>query len=96
MREDPSLWRHIDNSRFIPFGNRFKDIGIAIVDRLAGHDHTNTAAVRSIVGFSMLIQGKVTDIVTIYFQFPNFPYMLVGAVVSACGIALGTFWNKRK
>lgn len=36
------------------------------------------------------------DIVTIYFQFPNFPYMIVGAIISACGIALGTFWNKRK
>lgn len=36
------------------------------------------------------------DMVTITFQFPNFPYMIVGAIISACGIALGTFWNKRK
>lgn len=36
------------------------------------------------------------DMVTITFQFPNFAYMFVGAAISACGIALGTFWNKRK
>ena len=36
------------------------------------------------------------DLVTITFQFPNFSYMLVGAVISACGIASGKFWNKRK
>ena len=36
------------------------------------------------------------DMVTITFQFPNFAYMFVGAAISACGIVLGTFWNKRK
>ena len=36
------------------------------------------------------------DMVTITFQFPNFPYMIVGAIISAFGITLGTFWNKRK
>ncbi len=36
------------------------------------------------------------DIVTITFQFPNFTYMVIGAILSACGIGLGTLWNKKK
>ena len=30
------------------------------------------------------------------FIFPDFTYMLIGAVISAVGITVGTVWNKRK
>lgn len=30
------------------------------------------------------------------FLFPNFRYMLVGVLIAACGISVGTFWRKMK
>lgn len=35
------------------------------------------------------------DISTLTFQFPNFPYMFIGVLISVCGIVLGTFWKKK-
>lgn len=32
---------------------------------------------------------------TFSFSFPNFMYMLVGIIVSICGIGIGTFWKKK-
>lgn len=29
------------------------------------------------------------------FRFPNFGYMLIGIIVAACGICVGSFWNKK-
>ena len=29
------------------------------------------------------------------FRFPNFGYMLIGIIVAACGIFIGSFWNKK-
>ena len=33
---------------------------------------------------------------TYTFRFPNFGYMLIGIIVAACGICVGSFWNKNK
>lgn len=35
------------------------------------------------------------DMVTFTFLFPNFMYMVVGIIVSFCGIVLGNLWRKR-
>ena len=32
---------------------------------------------------------------TFTFRLPNFMYMVVGIIVSICGIGIGTFWRKR-
>ena len=63
MREYSALGRHIYNALFIPFGNIFDNTLVAIVYGLAGHYHTNTAAVGSIVRFSVLVRRKVADVV---------------------------------
>ncbi len=36
------------------------------------------------------------DIATFMFRFPNLGYMVIGIVVSVCGIAVGNMWRKRK
>lgn len=35
------------------------------------------------------------DMVTFTFIFPNFMYMVVGIIVSVCGIIVGNFWRKK-
>ena len=32
---------------------------------------------------------------TYTFRFPNFGYMLIGIIVAACGICVGSFWGKK-
>ena len=35
------------------------------------------------------------DMATFTFRFPNFMYMVVGMMISACGIGIGTLWKKK-
>lgn len=36
-----------------------------------------------------------SDIATYTVRFPNFEYMLIGAIVATCGICIGSFLNKK-
>lgn len=35
------------------------------------------------------------DTATFTFRFPNLMYMVVGIIVSVCGIGIGTLWKKK-
>lgn len=37
---------------------------------------------------------QMADTAAYTFRFPNFPYMAVGIVISACGLTTGTIWRK--
>lgn len=41
-------------------------------------------------------ENLVEGTATFTFCFPNFAYMVVGVIVSAVGIVIGTFWRKKK
>ena len=47
------------------------------------------------VPYTEFVSEIGTDIATFTFRFPNFMYMVVGIIISVCGIGIGTFWKKK-
>lgn len=47
------------------------------------------------VPYTEFVSEMGTDIATFTFRFPNFMYMVVGIIISVCGIGIGTFWKKK-
>ena len=47
------------------------------------------------VPYTQYIEDLATGTATFTFRFPNFLYMVVGIIISACGIGLGTLWRKK-
>ncbi|MBQ4047349.1 MAG: helix-turn-helix transcriptional regulator [Clostridia bacterium] len=39
--------------------------------------------------------AEAMGIATFSFRFPNFGYMVIGILISLCGIGIGIFWRKR-
>ena len=45
------------------------------------------------VPYTEFVEG--TGTATVAFRFPNLMYMVVGIIVSICGIGVGTLWKKK-
>lgn len=47
------------------------------------------------VPYTEFVSEMRTDVATFTFRFPNVTYMVVGIVISICGIVIGTLWKKK-
>ena len=47
------------------------------------------------VPYTQYVEGLTADTVTFTFHFPNFIYMAVGIIISACGIRIGKLLARR-
>jgi len=47
------------------------------------------------VPYTQYVESKAAGTATFIFRFPNFMYMVVGIIVSTCGIGIGNLWRKK-
>lgn len=47
------------------------------------------------VPYTKYVEDMITGTATFTFLFPNFRYMVVGIIVSTCGIGIGNLWRKK-
>ena len=47
------------------------------------------------VPYTQYVEDLTAGTATFTFRFPNFTYMVVGIIISTCGIGIGTRWRKK-
>ena len=47
------------------------------------------------VPYTQYVEDLTAGTATFTFRFPNFTYMVVGIIISTCGIGIGTLWRKK-
>ena len=47
------------------------------------------------VPYTQYVEDLTAGTATFTFRFPNLMYMVVGIIISACGIGIGTLWRKK-
>lgn len=47
------------------------------------------------VPYTQYVENLAAGTATFTFCFPNYIYMVVGIIISACGIGIGTLWRKK-
>lgn len=47
------------------------------------------------IPYTEFVSEMGTDVATFTFRFPNVTYMVVGIIISICGIGIGTLWKKK-
>ena len=47
------------------------------------------------VPYTQYVEDLAAGTATFSFRFPNLTYMVVGIIISACGIGIGTLWRKK-
>jgi len=47
------------------------------------------------VPYTQYVEDLTAGTATFTFRFPNFTYMVVGIIISICGIGIGTLWRKK-
>ena len=46
------------------------------------------------IPYTQFLMDQETGIATFTFRFPNFVYMLIGVVISSCGLGIGRLWSR--
>ena len=47
------------------------------------------------VPYTQYVEDLTAGTATFTFRFPNFTYMVVGIIISTCGLGIGTLWRKK-